>query len=123
MDERELTRNEVHARGLPTREPIFPHDPITWFEQRTLEEDPHAPENTSQSSAPGARERADLFASPERCAEIEARQPEAESRGRAVLYFLGAHAKSGAQRKRRKDASRYGEVNVGILSKRWPDSL
>ncbi len=55
-----------------------------------------------------ARERAELFASPERCAEIEARQPEAESRGRAILYFPEARDKSGAQRKRRKDASRYG---------------
>src|SRR6266568_4752861 len=55
-----------------------------------------------------AQERAELFASPERVAEIEARQPEAESRGRALLYMPGTQQReSGAQRKRRKDASRY----------------
>lgn len=59
-----------------------------------------------------ARERAELFASPERCAEIEARRPEAESRGRALLYMPGPVGESGAQRKRRKDAPRCGEANV-----------
>lgn len=46
MDERELTRNEVHACGLPTRERWFPFDEIQWFEG-----EPHAPENTPQPSA------------------------------------------------------------------------
>jgi len=62
-----------------------------------------------------AKERAELFASPERCAEIEARQPEAESRGRVLLYMPGTHRASGAQRKRRKDASRYGMPVMEVI--------
>jgi hypothetical protein len=62
-----------------------------------------------------AAERRELFASPERCAEIEARQPEAESRGRAILYLPNGHAKSGAQKKRRKDASRYGDIHIADM--------
>ncbi len=62
-----------------------------------------------------SQERAELFASPERVAEIEARQPEAESRGRALLYMPQTHKDSGAQSKRRKDGSRYGDVRIADM--------
>jgi hypothetical protein len=66
-----------------------------------------------------AAERAALYASPERCAEIERRQPESESYGRSVLYYPDAGARRSTRTRCDSRPKKHSPVEQTVEQPQW----